>query len=84
MLKSPARATRRCLITRLTSSRCVTSCEALYCATTLFKTSLTIEGKTFSSFLTKLPVNLGQMETVGLAERAHRNVYHLQVAAPSE
>mmetsp|Transcript_51798 Transcript_51798/g.160672 ORF Transcript_51798/g.160672 Transcript_51798/m.160672 type:complete len:229 (-) Transcript_51798:248-934(-) len=49
MLKSFARSTSRCRIIRLTSSRCRMSWLALYCATTLFRTSFTMEGKTFSS-----------------------------------
>mmetsp|Transcript_51797 Transcript_51797/g.160668 ORF Transcript_51797/g.160668 Transcript_51797/m.160668 type:complete len:229 (-) Transcript_51797:248-934(-) len=49
MLKSLARSTSRCRIMRLTSSRCKMSWLALYCATTLFRTSFTMEGKTLSS-----------------------------------
>mmetsp|Transcript_38971 Transcript_38971/g.81507 ORF Transcript_38971/g.81507 Transcript_38971/m.81507 type:complete len:237 (+) Transcript_38971:271-981(+) len=49
MWKSLARCTSRCRIMRLTSSRCMMSWAALYCATTLFSTSLIIDGNTFSS-----------------------------------
>eukprot|EP01139_Manchomonas_bermudensis_P000263 Amastigsp_a254_152.p3 type:complete len:136 gc:universal Amastigsp_a254_152:838-431(-) len=49
MLKSAARL-RRCLPTMSeTFERIVTSCDALNCATTALRTSLTIEGSTRSS-----------------------------------
>mmetsp|Transcript_39607 Transcript_39607/g.99196 ORF Transcript_39607/g.99196 Transcript_39607/m.99196 type:complete len:223 (-) Transcript_39607:401-1069(-) len=49
-LKSLARSTSRFLMVRDTTSLCVISWEALYCATTLLSTSLMIDGSTFSSW----------------------------------
>ena len=49
MLNSEARRDRLSRTSRATFSRCVISWLALNCATTLFRTSLTIDGSTRSS-----------------------------------
>ena len=49
MLNSFARAVMAARTALLTASRCVSNCSALYCATTDFKTSLPMDGRTRSS-----------------------------------
>ena len=49
MLNSLARAVIAARTALLTASRCVSSCSALYCATTDLRTSLPMDGRTRSS-----------------------------------
>jgi hypothetical protein len=53
-----------------TFSRCVSSCSALYCATTLLTTSLPMDGSTRSSQSMPRPLKMvGSLSSAGLESR---------------